>query len=212
MGISWPTALLLLIPIGIFYPVIHTAIVTAGTPGGVRFYFSILYGPDSVSPISANFYVFIMITIPFLYVIQIMKTQERGILVTITGFLCSFFILLLTATGMYYPILHRVYAPISILMSMLYLATGAVGLFHGAVLAFMFLPIASGILTMITWQWVPNDLLFSIGQLLLFLTLNYGMQISQLIFELNLFDSHNRLKLPTFTQYSTHHFKLKRKP
>jgi len=167
--------LLLALPVGLIYPIVQTIIYTYPA---VKFYFSILYGPASVTPLVANFYVAVMVTIPFLYTIQIMQRGERDIVVFCVGLLTALFLLLLTATGMYYPILHRIYAPISILLAMLFLVGRSHDLFPGSGLLFMILPLASGILTGVTWQLLPNDLLFSIGQTLLFFFLHYELQVA----------------------------------
>ena len=172
--------LLLMVPLWLLYPIITTIIATY--PTGVKFYFSVLYGPGSVDALTANIYVAIMISLPFLYMIQIMKMHEWDILTVAIGLVASFFLFLLTATGMYYPELHRVYAPIAILLCFLFLLMRSRNLFFGSGFLFFIVPFASGILTMITWQIFPNDLWFSIGQLLLFASIHYELQIAHFLF------------------------------
>lgn len=207
MKVKWVTLVLLMLPLGLVYPIIYTIVNTYGTPEGVRFYFSMLYGPDSLSPITANIYVFTMVMIAVLYLLQIFICPDRGLVYKTIGTLNSTFALLLVATGMYYPILHRIYAPTSIIIAILYLVAQVSGLFRYSVMTLLFPVIMVGLLTMITWQIIPNDLWFSIGQLSLFLVIYYEFQISQVIFELNWFHLSPLLRFdyPLFSSSSSVH-------
>lgn len=168
---------LALLPILLLYPIVATFIAKDA------FYFSILWGPGSVGVASATVYVFTMCLISFLYTVYVVKHFKWR---NLPFLLALFFQFLLLATTTDYPTIHRIYATTATLLSFLstFISAYSVNPWFSLV---MIIPLISGLVTLIFWVIIENDLGFSIGQLLLFSSIHYLLLLSLFIVEVRNF-------------------------